>query len=293
MDKQRVNKRAVEALIKAGAFDNLHPDRASALASVSLAFDWAETQAANAAQGGLFDFGDDSHGSSSQEPGLVAVEPWGIRERLQHEKTAIGFYLSGHLFDAYAAEVRRFNKRSIAELVDSREPQVITGIVSDARLINGRSGRVLIFKLDDGTESIEAVANDDALGAQRELLKEDELVIVQGKLQPDRFAGGLRLSVLQVWDLAAARARFGRYLSVDVNGQLPPVAELVRQSPAKRVDTDQGELTQGLAVRLKLQRPQVAAEIELGEDGRIWPSDEALLRWRAAAHERQAVVVYD
>ncbi|MFO1326045.1 MAG: DNA polymerase III subunit alpha [Rubrivivax sp.] len=300
VDKQRVNKRAVEALIKAGAFDALHPDRAggaggraSMLASVGLGFDWAETQAANAAQGGLFDFGDDAHGSSSQEPALVAVEPFSVRERLQQEKTAIGFYLSGHLFDACADEVRRFCRRSIAELTDSREPTVVAGIVGEARLVNGRSGRVLIFRLDDGTESIEAVANDDGLGAQRELLKEDELVVIQGKLQPDRFAGGLRLNVQQVWDLAAARARFGRFLAVDLNGSLPPVAELVKASPARRVDTDHGELTQGLPVRLRLQRERAAAEVELGDDGRIWPSDDALQRWRAVAHSGRAEVVYE
>ncbi len=57
VDRQRINKRVVEALIKAGAFDALHPDRARTLASVGLAFEWADTQAANADQGGLFDFG--------------------------------------------------------------------------------------------------------------------------------------------------------------------------------------------------------------------------------------------
>ena len=57
VDRQRINKRVVEALIKAGAFDKLHADRAAMLASVSLALDWADTQAAHADQGGLFDFG--------------------------------------------------------------------------------------------------------------------------------------------------------------------------------------------------------------------------------------------
>jgi DNA polymerase-3 subunit alpha len=71
------------------------------------------------------------------------------------------------------------------------------------------------------------------------------------------------------------------------------VADLVRQWPARRLDTEQGELTQGLPVRLRLQRPQVTAEIELGDDGRIWPSDEALARWRAAAQGGQAVVLYE
>ena len=293
VDKQRVNKRVVEALIKAGAFDLLHPDRATALASVGLAFDWAETQTANAAQVGLFDFGPDDHGSSTQEPALVAVEPWGIRERLQHEKTAIGFYLSGHLFDAYADEVRRFCKREIAELVDSKEPQVLVGIVTDARVVNGRSGKVMIFKIDDGSEAIESVINDEAIGENRDWLREDELVVLQGKLQQDRFSGGLRLNVNQFWNLAAARARFGRWLSVDINGGVPPVADVVRTWPAKRVATDHGDLSQGLGVRLRLVRPQATAELDLGDDGRFWPSDEALARWRTLAEGGRASVVYD
>ena len=64
MDRKAVNKRAVEALVKAGAFDALVADRASLLASVGLAFDWADTQQANALQVGLFDMGD-AHGSLS------------------------------------------------------------------------------------------------------------------------------------------------------------------------------------------------------------------------------------
>ncbi len=296
VDRQRVNKRVVEALIKAGAFDLLHPDRASALASVGLAFEWADTQAANASQGGLFDFGPDEkdrHGSSTQEPSLVNVEPWTIRERLTQEKAAIGFYLSGHLFDACKDEVRCFVKRGIAELADSREPQLVAGIVSELRVINGQRGRVAIFRLDDGTESIEAVANEELLDANRELLKEDELVIVSGKVQPDRFAGGLRLNANQLWDLPAARARFGRYLAVDVNGGVPPVADVVRLWPARQVETEHGDLSQGLAVRLKLHRRACTAELDLGDDGRFWPSDEALARWKSIAEGGRAAIVYE
>jgi DNA polymerase-3 subunit alpha len=292
VDRQRVNKRVVEALIKAGAFDSLHPDRASALASVGLAFEWADTQAAHATQGGLFDFGD-AHGSSTQEPALVAVDTWTIRERLTQEKAAIGFYLSGHLFDACADEVRRFARRAIADLVDSREPVLLAGIVSELRVVNGQRGRVAIFKLDDGSESIESVANEELLDANRELLKEDELVVIQGKLQPDRFSGGLRLNVNQVWDLAAARARFGRYLAVEVNGGMPPVAEVLRLWPMRRVDGEHGELSQGLGIRLRLRRNTATAEIDLGDDARFWPSDEALARWRGMAEGGQAAIVYE
>ncbi len=302
VDRKSVNKRAVEALVKAGAFDKLHPDRASLFASVALAMDWAETQEANALQGGLFDMGGvgdsgDSHGSSTQEPALVQVPPWDVRERLLQEKTALGFYLSGHLFDAYRDEVRRFARRSIAELADSRtdarEAQLLVGIVTDPRGVSGQRGRVVIFKLDDGSEAIEAVAPDELFAQRRDLMAEDQLLIVQGRLQPDRFSGGLRLNVAQVWDLPAARARFGRYLAVELNGSTPPVAEVLRLWPARREANEQGELTQGLPIRLRLQRHDATAEIDLGDEARFWPCDEALGRWRSIAHGGAARVVYE
>ncbi|MBL8303573.1 MAG: DNA polymerase III subunit alpha, partial [Ideonella sp.] len=293
VDRQRINKRVVEALIKAGAFDALHPDRAAMIASVGLAMEWADTQAAHADQGGLFDFGPDdaaSHAASTQEPPLVQVPPWGIRERLGFEKAALGFYLSGHLFDESAAEVRQFAKRQIADLIDSREPQLLAGIVTDLRIVNGQRGRVAIFKLDDKSEPIESVVAEDLLNANKDLLKDDELIVVQGKVQPDRFSGGVRLNVTQVWDLAEARCRFGKHLRIEVNGTVPPVAEVLREFPVRRKASEQGELTQGLGVRLVLQRAAARAEIDLGDEGRFFPSDDALRRWLSACHGRARVV---
>ncbi|MBL8345226.1 MAG: DNA polymerase III subunit alpha, partial [Rubrivivax sp.] len=299
VDRQRVNKRVVEALIKAGAFDSMHPEqaegRSALLASVGLAFDWAETQAANVLQVGLFDFADggDSHGSSTQEPGLVHTATWGVRERLMQEKAALGFYLSGHLFDAWGDEVRRFVRQPLADLVDSREPQLLAGIVTDPRTVNGQRGRVVIFKIDDGSEAIEAVAPEELFEAQRELAQEDQLIIAQGRLQPDRFTGGLRLNVSNVWDLPAARARFARHLTVQVNGGLPPLADVLKLWPSRRVETEHGTLRQGLTVRLRLKRRHAVAEIDLGDEARFWPCDEALVRWRSIAEGGDATVVYE
>ena len=295
IDRKRVNKRAIDALIKAGAFDAIHPDRASLVASVGLGVEFAEHQVVNASQGGLFDDGD--HGSATQEPALAVAEPWGVRERLLLEKSALGFYLSGHLFDEHAAEVRRFCKRQIADVADSRDPQLLAGIVSELRFVVGQRGRVAIFKLDDGSEFIEAVANDDLIEANKALLADDELLIVQGKVQNDRFSGGLRLNVTQVWDLAGARARFGRYLSMalgtDAHGGLPSLAEMVATWPARREMGEQGELTLGLPLRLQVQRPSVVAEIDLGDAGRFWPTDEALARCKALAPDGRAAIVYE
>ncbi|MBP6356869.1 MAG: DNA polymerase III subunit alpha, partial [Burkholderiaceae bacterium] len=215
VDRTRLNKRTVEALIKAGAFDSLQLNRAALAASIDRAFDFANAAAANVHQGGLFDLGgDDDHGSSTQEPELVEATPWGVKERLTLEKTAIGFYLSGHLFDEVAREVRQFVRRPLEELKDSREPQLLAGIVTDFRIINGQRGKLALFKIDDKSGVIDARADEALINANRQLFRDDELVIVMGKLQPDRFSGGLQLTVNQVWDLPAARCRFGKYLRV-------------------------------------------------------------------------------
>ncbi|MEJ6022703.1 DNA polymerase III subunit alpha [Ramlibacter sp. PS4R-6] len=292
VDRTKINKRTVEALVKAGAFDSLQLNRAAMAASIDRAFDFANATEANANQGGLFDSGD-SHAASTQEPPLVDAVPWGVKERLTFEKTAIGFYLSGHLFDEVALEVRRFARRRIDELIDSREPQLLAGIVSDFRTINAPRGKLAIFKLDDKSAVIEATADESLWNLNRNLLKDDELVIVQGKLQPDRFNGGYRLNVNQVWDLATARCRFGKFLRVAVNGKAPDIKRILRDFPARRESTEQGDLVRGLPVRLAVKRDGAEAEIQLGDDARFFPSDAALASWMAQADQGAAQVVYD
>jgi DNA polymerase III subunit alpha len=301
VDRSKINKRTIEALIKAGAFDSLSLNRASLMASVELAMDFAETQVANANQGGLFDMGDDSHGSSTQEPEYVQATPWGVKERLTYEKTAVGFYMSGHLFDEVEREVRQFVRMKIDDLIDSREPKLLAGIVSDLRVINGNRGKLAIFKLDDKSAVIEATADEALINANRNTLKDDELIIVQGKAQPDRFSGGLRLNVVGIWDLATARAKFGKYLRVSVNGKAPDLQRLLREFPAKREMTEQGELIRGLAVRYALWREgehdgvgfNAQAEVALGDKAKFFPTDAALASWIAQAHAGDARIVYE
>ena len=294
VDRSRLNKRTVEALIKAGAFDNLQLNRAALLASVERAFDFASASEANANQGGLFDMmGEDAHGSSTQEPELVETLPWGVKERLTHEKVALGFYISGHLFDEVEREVRQFVKQRVENLMDSREPQLLAGIVSDMRVINGQRGKLAIFKLDDKSAIIEATADEATINTYRHTLKDDELVIVMGKATPDRFSGGLRFSITQVWDLGQARCRFGKYLRVLVNGSAPDIARLLREHPAKIESSEQGELVRGMGVRLRLLREGAKAEVQLGDNAKFFPSDAALASWMAQAHQGQAQIVYE
>jgi DNA polymerase-3 subunit alpha len=298
VDRSRVNKRTVDALIKAGAFDAIDMNRAALSASLDRAFEFGNATLANANQGGLFDMmGEDAIGSSTQEPDLVEVLPWGIKERLVQEKTAVGFYLSGHLFDEVEQEVRRFVRTRIDELSDSREPQVLSGIVTDFRVINGQRGRLVLFKLDDKSRAIEASADEALLESHRDLLKDDEFIVVSGRLQLDHFSGGLRVKVQQIWDLASARCKFGRYLQVNVGDKAIDVGRLLRDFPARVEETEHGELRHGLRVRLGLrcqdERGEAMAELQLGDAARFFPSDAALAAWMAQAGVGAANVVYD
>jgi DNA polymerase III subunit alpha len=295
VERSKINKRTVEALIKAGAFDSLHLNRASLMASVDLAMDFAETLEANANQGGLFDMMD-SHAASTQEPPLNEAMPWGVKERLSLEKTAVGFFLSGHLFDESERELRQFVKLKVDDLMESREPRTVCGVVSDMRVITGQRGKLAIFKIDDKSGVIEATADEALLNANKLTLKDDELLIFEGKVQPDRFSGGLRMQVNRIWDLATARAKFGRYLKVAVNGKAPDLERMVRDYPAKKEETEAGTLLRGLPVRYAVWREgegvNATAEIELGERAKFFPSDAALASWIAQAHAGDAQIIY-
>ncbi|OIP17498.1 MAG: DNA polymerase III subunit alpha [Comamonadaceae bacterium CG_4_9_14_3_um_filter_60_33] len=302
VDRSRINKRTVEALIKAGAFDALSLNRASLLASVDLAFEFGAAALANANQFSLFDMGDgDAHGSSTHEPELVPVTPWGVKERLVYEKSALGFYLSGHLFDEVVTEVRRFAKRAIADLIDTREPQLVAGIITDLRVVNGKRGKLALFKLDDASGVIDTRVEEALLNAHKELLKDDELIIVMGKQQLDRFSGGMQLNVTQIWDLEQARCRFGKYLRVRAatgpQGVKLDMARLLKDFPAQKELTEQGELWRGLGVRLSLscqgEEGAAQAELQLSEQARFYPSDAALASWWAQAAPGTAEIVYE
>ncbi len=302
VDRGRISKRTLESLCKSGAFDSLNPHRASLLASIDLAFDFGAAALANANQCSLFDMGGaNDHGASTQEPDLVQAAPWSVKERLGHEKSAIGFYLSGHLFDEVAPELRQFAKRPIADLLDTREPQLLAGIVSDLRVINGQRGKLALFKLDDGTATVEARADEGLITTHKDLLQDDALVVAMGKQQPDRFTGGVQVTLTQIWSLEQARCRFGKYLHVALStgtgATLPDVARIVGEYPVQRDTAGQAGADLGLTVRLALKchaaGTVVRADLALGTEARVFPSDLALACWAVHSADGTAKVVYE
>ena len=215
-DKRVVNRRVVEALIKAGAFDSLNGARATLLASMDDALDLAEQAARHTHQGGLF--GGEAEAAASPV-GLTEAAPWTLKEKLAHEKSVLGFYFSGHPFAAYRREVDGFVSRSLSDLVPQQEPVVVAGVVAASRIQQTRRGRMGLVVLDDGTAKVEVAIFSELLEGVRPLLKEDQVLVVEGKAALDHFTQGVRVTAEAVHSLAQARTRFARGLRLCLNGQ--------------------------------------------------------------------------
>ena len=216
VDRRVVNRRAMEALIKAGAFDAIEANRASLAASLGAAIELAEKGEQFAKQVNLFG---GAPGTGGEEFELARVPPWPERERLQNEKQSLGYYLSGHPFTAYKDELRRFARTPIASLQPQNEPQMLAGVVYGVTMRNSRRGRLAVLTLDDGTGRIEVVVYGDLFHERRAVIEEDRVVVVQGRVSSDEFTGGMRVSADKLMDLAEVRAAHAKVLRLSINGQ--------------------------------------------------------------------------
>ena len=295
VDRTKVNKRSVEALIKSGAFDCISSDRSSVLSSVDLAWDYAQSQANNLHQVGLFDAG---HGAHSQEPPLKLAHPWTIRERLTHEKSALGFHLSGHLFEEYAAEVRKFIKTSLQTLTEAKEPQWVVGMVKNQRFINTTRGKLYIFELDDMTEVLEISTDENIFNANKDKIQEDQILVAQVKVQSDRRdPTQLRLSLIQSLNLTEARCKFGKYLRCNVQNNLSDLEEIIHIGHQKNPDAHSilhsSSPVKGLGVRIVFQLPHCEAEILLGDKIAFIPTEERVQKLVTGPLEGKAFIAYE
>jgi DNA polymerase-3 subunit alpha len=263
VDKRVVNRRVVEALIRAGAFDSIDDHRARLLASVGVALEAAEQAERNALQGGLFDMS----GPADDTVHYVDVPRWSERERLMHEKPALGFFFSGHPYNDYADEIGAFVKRRLGQIEPQREPVLMAGVVLATRTQMGRRGKMAIVTLDDATTQLEVVVFSELWDAERPKIREDEILLVEGKVQKDDYSGGLRVTAEKLYTLAEARDRYARGLRLIMNGG----------SDARRLhDLLQPYRNGACPVRLAYGNADATADLPLPEAWRV-RLDDALL----------------
>jgi DNA polymerase-3 subunit alpha len=286
-DPKRLNKRALEALIRAGSMDGLGASRAVLMAAMGEAMKAAE-QRARAEDVGLIDmFADAAPGASPAAPAdpyrdFAGAVPWSVKERLRGEKETLGLYVTGHPIDDYEAEIAQFARSRIAQLRPDDEPQRIVGLVVGMRTMKNRRGEDMAFvTLDDRTARIEVLLFAEVYRQSREFVVRDGIVVVEGVVSTDDFSGGLRVRANEVYTLTAARERYARelVLHLDATQFAPDFAHVLG-----RLLGGAGPATArakgGCPVRVIYTGGGVRAEISLGTVWRVPPSDEVLGRLR-------------
>ena len=216
VDRRVVNRRAMEALIKAGAFDSIDRNRAGVLASLGAALELAEKAERFAQQTSLFGGAEETTAEAFE---LIRVPEWPERERLLAEKQSLGFYLSGHPFSAWRDEIRRVARTPLASLQPAGEPQMAAGVIYGVTMRNSRRGRMAVLTLDDGSARIEVVVFGELFHEKRAVIQEDQVVVVQGRVSQDDFSGGIRFTADKLMDLAEIRSQYAKAIRLSINGQ--------------------------------------------------------------------------
>jgi DNA polymerase-3 subunit alpha len=296
VDKRLVNRRVVESLVRAGAFDGTDDHRAALLVSVGAALESAEQASRAAQQVSLFG---ELAGSNARPP-LADVPRWSAKERLQNEKLALGYYFSGHLFEIYREEVRRFVRTRLADLANggadySGRSCWVAGVVLGVRIQNTASGRMGVVHLADDTGRYEVVVFREAFEKHRHKLKEDELLVLEVRLRSARMRAGngeaeagadygVRIEAVNVLDLGEARNRFARAVRLVCNGGSPSgrLRELLApyrsgQCPVSVVYSNRG----------------ATCEIDLGEAWRVNLHDELIRSLREWLSPENVTIVYN
>ncbi|NOS97461.1 MAG: DNA polymerase III subunit alpha [Methylotenera sp.] len=261
LDLRKVNRRVVESLIRAGAFDKLSPSRNALLAGVAMAMAAAEQNSANSNQNSLFGEVEDKAANV-----LPSVPTWSEQQQLLEEKAALGFYFSGHPYRAYQADLSQFISTTLANLTPKEQPQLLAGIISGIRIRMTGRGKMAIVTLDDGTTRIEVVVGSELLNQSQQLLKGDQLIIVEGRVSNDEFSGGVRVNARKLFDLPTLRNSKATFLKISCNGQADAAKLKALLAPYRKSASDE---QRGCAVKVEYHNKSSKVELMLGNDWRV------------------------
>lgn len=299
VDRRIANRRVMESLIRVGAFDAINPNRASLLASVGLAIESAEQMSRSSSQANLFgEVGDQTH----MQPQLIQTESWSDREKLRHEKIGLGYYFSGHPFDTYSAELKRFVRTRLDRLNPSREPQLLAGIIHSIRVQMTRRGRMGVINLDDGKARVELVIFSELFDANRAWLKEDQLLITEAKVSNRGYNGEegdeLRITAEQLYDFSGIRSRFAKQIRIhcdpstlsqvsNLKTLLAPFANKIEQSGLSGNNNHPA-----CPIAVIYHNDFASGELELGNDWRVNLHDDLLQSLTAHFKTENVEIVY-
>ncbi len=274
-DPRRVNRRAVEALIRSGAFDSLGEDRAVLWAALDDALQAAQQNAANASAGMDDMFGGPVADVTDGDvyANYRRAKPWSAKVTLAGEKETLGLWITGHPFDEYEAELRKIAPTRIAELrPDGSRNQVVTGLVVAMRTMKTRRGDTMaVLSIDDRSARMEVTLFGEAYSEYREQLQKDAILILEGPVANDDYSGALGMRANSVRSLEQARQAARAELTIEVT------AERVDEAFADRIHQLLEHAADGQCpVAFWYCQPDNRARLPLGERWRVSPTDDLI-----------------
>ena len=185
VEQRQVNRKVMESLIQAGAFDTIEANRARLFAAIDsiIAYGNAVHDDKTRGQFSIFDTGD-SQSTSYNLPELPQVEDWRRLDKFSREKEILGFYISGHPLEKYRAEVESFANPPLDALegVSDGAAVRLCGIVTNIRRQLTKKGDMMaIVNIEDFTGSAEILVFNKTLDENQTLLIPDNMVVVSGR----------------------------------------------------------------------------------------------------------------
>jgi len=293
---RKVNRRAIEALIRSGALDSLGERRCVLVASLDDALRAAE-QSANNRDSGIEDlFGEvvpGAVGNSNSTADVYApyrlARHWSEKERLGGEKETLGLYITGHPIDEYEVEIRKFAATKIADVrADKAGTQTLAGLIIATRIMKTKRGdSMAILTIDDRSARIEVTVYAETYNEQRELLCKDNIIIVEGNVAHDDFSGSLAMRAKGVSSLLQARQHHASELRIELRHDM--LNDHFTEQLAKTLEGAGGGVC---PVSLVYRQSQNQALVRLGEGWQVVPSDELLQALRDCVGREQVSLRY-
>ncbi|QPK64272.1 DNA polymerase III subunit alpha [Methylomonas sp. LL1] len=299
VDLRKVNRRVLEALIRAGALDSIDPNRAAHLAELTTALRVAEQHGkmALAGQNDLFGLGVEVEASENEtEAYSTEVEAWTEKERLEAEKLTLGLFLTGHPIAEYLPELKHITHGTLGGLeVDAGRARGkmearVAGLIVDMRTRQTKQGKMMGFAtLDDRTGRLEVAAFSGIFDKYRNLLAKDTILVAEGSLAMDDFSNSLRMTAEKLYSIEEAREMFARGIVLTWDAaQWPPQRRFVEELRRIVEPFCGGQCP----VTIDYSTGTAKTSLQLGDSWRVRPSDELLIRLRKFLSSEAVVVKY-
>ncbi len=301
VDKRQVNRRAIEALVRAGAFDGIDDNRASMLASVGIAISAAEQRERDINQVSLFGDGSGEGGEGEEhKPELIAAPRWTELQKLQEEKTSLGQYLSGHPFSTFRADIECFVRVKLSQLPGMAGgygggETMIAGFVESIRAMKTQSGRMMVLELSDDTARQEVVVYNEVFDQYRDKIREGAVLVANVKVRNIPRGEGevmLRVSAEKILDFGEARAFYARGVKLSLNGEASRAGKAAAAKLKTLLAPYRKSGDGACAVAVCYNNGGAMVELRLGEEWRVKLEDSLLQSLNDWLRPENVQVVY-